>query len=46
MKSGQVLKVGSPREMADEQLIEDVYNIKGKFYEEDGKYYLLQLATS
>lgn len=46
MKSGQVLKVGSPREMVDEQLIEDVYNIKGKFYEEDGKYYLLQLATS
>lgn len=45
MKRGQVLKTGSPKEMADENLIQEVYNIKGKFYEEDGKYYLLQLAT-
>lgn len=46
MKAGQVLKIGSPKDMADESLIQEVYNIKGKFYEEDGKYYLLQLATS
>ncbi len=46
MKAGQVLKTGSPKDMADESLIQEVYNIKGKFYEEDGKYYLLQLATS
>lgn len=46
MKEGQVLKIGSPKDMADENLIQEVYNIKGKFYEEDGKYYLLQLATS
>ena len=45
MKSGEVLKVGSPKEMVDEQLIQEVYKIQGKFYEEDGKYYLLPLAT-
>ena len=45
MKSGQVLKTGSPKEMIDSKLIEEVYKIEGKFHEEDGKYYLLPLAT-
>lgn len=45
MKAGEVLKVGSPKELLDEQLIQEVYKIQGKFYEDDGKYYLFPLAT-
>lgn len=45
MKAGKVLKIGSPREIIDPVLIEEVYQVKGKFYEEDGKYYLLPLGT-
>ena len=45
MKSGQVIKTGSPAQIANSQLIGEVYKINGKFHQEDGKFYLLPIAT-
>ena len=45
MKAGKILKTGTPKQMIDPKLIKEVYNIRGIFHEEDGKYYLLPLET-
>ena len=44
MKSGKIIQAGKPSQLADPALIEEVYQIEGKFHEESSRYFLLPLA--